>query len=537
MKKLIILFISGLFCVSTLFSQSYEEWLKKAKDYENQKRWCYALGAYYDAMGTEESPEIKQEAYEGYKTLKDEILSGNPGRGKYNAFSIHDEWKNLLIDAEKYGSSNNMYEITIGELKQGDLDYATKTATYNAEISFKKSNRYNSIIQIIRKGYYTAYKDDWKDLPEEWPLYSASSQQNNVYNVNGVLIYARVVGHYEEQRTCYLNAFAMYDNDIWQIQTPGLYDYKFNIVDETGKELIKGKRWLLGDGKEISFQGITPDVMDLIDNGKAYVNPIACYLEYGKYNSKDANGGRSFIKNFPEVQLILNINDFICGTNKLNKTNRNVNITKIQYMKNFEMVRIKDMKIEMQKTEVTQELYNTVMGTYFSNDYLPVSNINWYDSIYFCNKLSEMLNLIPVYSVNGNTNVSDWKYQPNQGEFNEIMDPIVENKTANGFRLPKKNEWEFAAKSSSIVDDEAWYSANSNGKAHPVAQKKQNEFGLYDMQGNVSEMCWDCKNEYHGLIEICGENYDSNDVFNKDGIKKNKCRSIIGFRVVRSISE
>ena len=146
MKKIVQLIFICICSVSTIFAQSYSEYLVKAKKYESQKRWCYALGAYYDAMGTDELLENKQEAITGFNTIKNEIKNGNPGIGKFNQFTIHDEWKNLLIDAEKYGSSNNMYEITIGELTQGDLDYSTKTATYNAEISYQKGSRYNNSI-------------------------------------------------------------------------------------------------------------------------------------------------------------------------------------------------------------------------------------------------------------------------------------------------------------------------------------------------------------------------------------------------------
>lgn len=128
LKKLFLIGLSLLF-VTTLFGQTYEEYLAKAKQYEAEKRWAYALGAYYDAMGTDLSPEEKKEAHDGYVTLQKAILSGNPGLGKFNAFTLHDEWKNLLIDAEKFGSSFNPYILTIGELVQGDLNYENRTAS------------------------------------------------------------------------------------------------------------------------------------------------------------------------------------------------------------------------------------------------------------------------------------------------------------------------------------------------------------------------------------------------------------------------
>lgn len=141
MKKLLNFVLIGVFCSSLALTQSYSEYLEKAKKYESQKKWCYALGAYYDAMGTDELPENKYEAWEGYHNLCQAIESGNPGLGKFNLFTIHDEWKKLLIDAEKYGSSFSKYELTVGELVQGDLDYTTKTASYSAKIIYKISDR------------------------------------------------------------------------------------------------------------------------------------------------------------------------------------------------------------------------------------------------------------------------------------------------------------------------------------------------------------------------------------------------------------
>ena len=124
------------------------------------------------------------------------------------------------------------------------------------------------------------------------------------------------------------------------------------------------------------------------------------------------------------------------------------------------------------ETEVTQELWKAVMGnkpSNFKGDNLPVENVSWEDSQTFIGKLNDL--------------------------------------TGKRFRLPTEAEWEYAARGgkrsnhtqysgSSNIDDVAWYSGNSGSKTHPVKTKKPNEFGLYDMSGNVNEWCQDWYGSY-----------------------------------------
>jgi sulfatase modifying factor 1 len=120
------------------------------------------------------------------------------------------------------------------------------------------------------------------------------------------------------------------------------------------------------------------------------------------------------------------------------------------------------------------------------NDNNPITNITWFDAVNYCNWLSNHDGLKPAYTVAGPNYNCDF--------------------TANGYRLPTEAEWEFAAKGgnkskgfifsgSNTVTDVAWFVKNSNGKPHSVGTKMPNELGIYDMNGNVWEWCWDWYNK------------------------------------------
>ena len=216
-----------------------------------------------------------------------------------------------------------------------------------------------------------------------------------------------------------------------------------------------------------------------------------------------------------------------------------------------QMILVPGRTYSILKTEITQELYESVMGenpSYFKGEKnLPVEKVSWYDAVYFCNKLSDMCGLTPVYAVDGGTDVGKWGYAPHKKE--KITGTVSQNENADGYRLPTVEEWRYAAKGgqefrysgSNNLGKVGWYSENSGNKTHPVAQKDPNGYGLYDMSCNVEEWCWDSYPNISGFRCYCGGRWYYDAYYCEvDGGYWNDAYSTssgVGFRIVRSTSE
>lgn len=141
---------------------------------------------------------------------------------------------------------------------------------------------------------------------------------------------------------------------------------------------------------------------------------------------------------------------------------------------------------QLAKFPVSQSLYQFICGenpSTFQGENLPVETVSWLEAITFCNKLSEFLELDPYY-------ILDIHAQQ-----------ISHDSGKNGIRLPSEAEWQYACQAGTreirygAINDIAWYKNNSMDQTQAVGKKLPNQWGLYDMLGNVWEWCSDIYDE------------------------------------------
>ena len=239
----------------------------------------------------------------------------------------------------------------------------------------------------------------------------------------------------------------------------------------------------------------------------------------------------------------------------------------------------------MSTTEITRTQYSNVMGidpcltgaSSGSGD--PVQNVNWYQAVAFCNKLSIAEGYIPVYSVS-NVNFTNLLFAGIPTVYDAVWNAAQIDWNADGYRLPTEMEWMWAAlgaqmggdpfavntagytkpfagykDGTTLIGSYAWYDGNSGTTTHPAGDKSCNELGLYDMSGNVWEWCWDWYDDiwpgysitghvtdYRGAVPgttrvIRGGSWDvsasANGVGYRNSLAPNNRGSAFGFRVVR----
>jgi formylglycine-generating enzyme required for sulfatase activity len=127
----------------------------------------------------------------------------------------------------------------------------------------------------------------------------------------------------------------------------------------------------------------------------------------------------------------------------------------------------------MQTTEVTQEQWGEVVGSYpskFKGRSNPVEQVSWDDIQIFLKALNAKEGCSGCYRL---STEAEWEY---------------------AYRAGTKGTY-YWGDDADAIGQYAWYASNSGDKTRPVGQLKPNAWGLHDMAGNVVEWVQDCYHE------------------------------------------
>lgn len=418
-----------------VWSEEFASHMKKAKEYEENKQWIWALNEYYNALETYKDYDEADIAYSAYRELADIIRSGKPGRGEFDTFSLYDEWKALLIETENYANKIFPYEIYFGSFIATSLDRETKTGNYTVAVDATLSTRFLKTVGVVSTGYKNVDKNGWNDLPSSFPGKPVTA------NSFSSELCSKDYGHVRQEKT---NAFAIALRGGVTKPFGALrvipYEAIFTIVNKNGEILAESQPTVIGSfdedydwfdydekhfkgRKSIAFKNVSESCIKAIEAKQAYVTCKEIKMMYGKifYTEKNLSGGKKTDVFFYPADIHFQKSIILSKAKHIFALCSKGIMFDPAYTINNKQIHCIFFDSE--------EVFSIICGV-FTEKEIEDNQFDWErgsKSYIVCNELSKLYGRQPVYNVNGSTELCDlWANDHN----------IAADGAADGFRMP-----------------------------------------------------------------------------------------------------